>query len=84
MRFQLKDVYLSLSGQARRNKKALQQIGLVIGGLAVGLFVSLLGVGQAVSQVKAIVQAALKELAIAPYCAIVDQTNGVMPSPPRV
>ena len=53
MRFQLKDVYLSLSGQARRNKKALQQIGLVIGGLAVGLFVSLLGVGQAVSQVEA-------------------------------
>ena len=53
MRFQLKDVYLSLSAQARRNKKALQGIGLVIGGLAVGLFVSLLGVGQAVSQVEA-------------------------------
>ncbi len=52
MRFQLKDVYLSLSAQARRNKKALQRIGLVIGGLAVGLFVSLLGVGQAVSQVE--------------------------------
>ena len=53
MRFQLKDVYLSLSAQARRNKKALQRIGLVIGGLAVGLFVSLLGVSQAVSQVEA-------------------------------